>query len=80
MLSHMVVKRHKVIHKLRVGLRVVLSHMVVKPTPPTLRQENQFESSVISYGSQTTLQNDWRDNWFESSVISYGSQTGLSAA
>ena len=80
MLSHMVVKRvlHAVV--VLVSLRVVLSHMVVKPTPPTLRQENQFESSVISYGSQTTLQNDWRDNWFESSVISYGSQTGLSAA
>ena len=37
----------------------------------------QFESSVISYGSQTTVLVSDFDNPFESSVISYGSQTLL---
>ena len=35
----------------------------------------RFESSVISYGSQTVPQYTARKNQFESSVISYGSQT-----
>ena len=34
-----------------------------------------FESSVISYGSQTYLENRLNNLQFESSVISYGSQT-----
>ena len=34
-----------------------------------------FESSVVSYGSQTTEQEDRHDTMFESSVVSYGSQT-----
>ena len=34
-----------------------------------------FESSVISYGSQTTLKTKIGKFSFESSVISYGSQT-----
>ena len=34
-----------------------------------------FESSVISYGSQTTAMNIYDKGLFESSVISYGSQT-----
>ena len=34
-----------------------------------------FESSVISYGSQTILVNSQFIIVFESSVISYGSQT-----
>ena len=35
----------------------------------------RFESSVISYGSQTDTENDVEHLAFESSVISYGSQT-----
>ena len=35
----------------------------------------RFESSVISYGSQTCWFPDECSLWFESSVISYGSQT-----
>ena len=35
----------------------------------------RFESSVISYGSQTIILNSNRRSTFESSVISYGSQT-----
>ena len=34
-----------------------------------------FESSVISYGSQTSKRKLIRSGAFESSVISYGSQT-----
>ena len=34
-----------------------------------------FESSVISYGSQTDSSRGWCSFRFESSVISYGSQT-----
>ena len=34
-----------------------------------------FESSVISYGSQTDQMRPHQDQQFESSVISYGSQT-----
>ena len=37
----------------------------------------RFESSVISYGSQTMRYYNKRDIPFESSVISYGSQTVL---
>ena len=37
---------------------------------------DRFESSVISYGSQTNEKSDDKDYTFESSVISYGSQTG----
>ena len=36
-----------------------------------------FESSVISYGSQTSNSHAQRTSEFESSVISYGSQTGF---
>ena len=35
----------------------------------------RFESSVISYGSQTRTKRKERQSKFESSVISYGSQT-----
>ena len=38
-------------------------------------QKYLFESSVISYGSQTNQRRIIRSQWFESSVISYGSQT-----
>ena len=34
-----------------------------------------FESSVISYGSQTEKEGPFSKSLFESSVISYGSQT-----
>ncbi len=37
-----------------------------------------FESSVISYGSQTQVVEDKTGMMFESSVISYGSQTDTS--
>ncbi len=37
----------------------------------------EFESSVISYGSQTSLNLNKETEVFESSVISYGSQTCL---
>ena len=37
----------------------------------------QFESSVISYGSQTKLSKPGGQTVFESSVISYGSQTAF---
>ena len=36
-----------------------------------------FESSVISYGSQTRDRVRDRERVFESSVISYGSQTNM---
>ena len=36
---------------------------------------SKFESSVISYGSQTIKTSITRARGFESSVISYGSQT-----
>ena len=53
--------------------------MVVKQIWYIHKQNLQFESSVISYGSQTTAwaQAIWHS--FESSVISYGSQTYLLA-
>ena len=49
--------------------------MVVKQNSGTLYIGCKFESSVVSYGSQTNeLQKEfWR--LFESSVVSYGSQT-----
>ena len=37
----------------------------------------RFESSVISYGSQTYMERIGLEPMFESSVISYGSQTGM---
>ena len=37
--------------------------------------QNMFESSVISYGSQTEINKLNEELGFESSVISYGSQT-----
>ena len=37
-----------------------------------------FESSVISYGNQTSHTSKHIDSGFESSVISYGNQTLLS--
>ena len=56
-------------------MRVVLSHMVVKQRAILTSWLAGFESSVISYGSQTShFLNDPHD-LFESSVISYGSQT-----
>ena len=52
-LSHMVVKHVLVVSIVGIRLRVVLSHMVVKRglSPPLAY--SWFESSVISYGSQT---------------------------
>ena len=35
------------------SLRVVLSHMVVKQEEDESAEDDEFESSVISYGSQT---------------------------
>ena len=43
----------------------------------TFTRKLRFESSVISYGSQTYLQSLISSATFESSVISYGSQTYL---
>ena len=57
------------------GLRVVLSHMVVKLVILVEQNRYRFESSVISYGSQTGYFAVQEANTFESSVISYGSQT-----
>ena len=37
--------------------------------------KDEFESSVISYGSQTDVSQLASPSTFESSVISYGSQT-----
>ena len=34
-----------------------------------------FESSVISYGSESVYKEVWRCGVFESSVISYGSES-----
>ena len=49
--------------------------MVVKRTSHILCTKSQFESSVISYGSQTPGMVSGASFPFESSVISYGSQT-----
>ena len=75
MLSHMVVKPGAEACPADLRLRVVLSHMVVKHQGGPPAGQALFESSVISYGSQTShFLNDPHD-LFESSVISYGSQT-----
>ena len=41
----------------------------------TFTRKLRFESSVISYGSQTIILEVHHNRQFESSVISYGSQT-----
>ena len=74
-LSHMVVKPESGIPANQSGLRVVLSHMVVKPVPAVSFLSAPFESSVISYGSQTDTNDTLALSPFDSSVISYGSQT-----
>ena len=43
----------------------------------TFTRKLRFESSVISYGSQTRMLINVNQVVFESSVISYGSQTNL---
>lgn len=43
----------------------------------TFTRKLRFESSVISYGSQTFLKTPQVKHTFESSVILYGSQTFL---
>ena len=75
MLSHMVVKHAVLVMMQNYGLRVVLSHMVVKLSGFSPPEPWRFESSVISYGSQTGEQRSGGGAPFESSVISYGSQT-----
>ena len=52
-LSHMVVKQWKGKKWKKISLRVVLSHMVVKLYFEHTQLNPWFESSVISYGSQT---------------------------
>ncbi len=52
--------------------------MVVKPCQFLFIVACSFESSVISYGSQTLVMKDYLVEMFESSVISYGSQTAES--
>ena len=52
-LSHMVVKPPYVVCPSYIRLRVVLSHMVVKRRSKPETNNYEFESSVISYGSQT---------------------------
>ena len=74
-LSHMVVKRFPISIGKIFSLRVVLSHMVVKRRSKPETNNYEFESSVISYGSQTLNPCDLAAVLFESSVISYGSQT-----
>ena len=74
-LSHMVVKPPYVVCPSYIRLRVVLSHMVVKRRSKPETNNYEFESSVISYGSQTLNPCDLAAVLFESSVISYGSQT-----
>ena len=49
--------------------------MVVKQACKPFRLRAEFESSVISYGSQTRINLYRLSIVFESSVISYGSQT-----
>ena len=49
--------------------------MVVKQKEKELNGQRKFESSVISYGSQTARSPFLNVVVFESSVISYGSQT-----
>ena len=54
-LSHMVVKLWDPMAHDGMGLRVVLSHMLVKLVILVEQNRYRFESSVISYGSQTVL-------------------------
>ena len=49
--------------------------MVVKQHSASRQRRKAFESSVISYGSQTVALTGADTRKFESSVISYGSQT-----
>ena len=49
--------------------------MVVKLNASFTSLFHLFESSVISYGSQTEATYNAAEEGFESSVISYGSQT-----
>ena len=49
--------------------------MVVKPDVTFYGRTNEFESSVISYGSKTQSPKNVLVTLFESSVISYGSKT-----
>ena len=51
--------------------------MVVKLSVRLQKQVSAFESSVISYGSQTLTEEEAEKLRFESSVISYGSQTSV---
>ena len=51
--------------------------MVVKLNKSQIIISIRFESSVISYGSQTAATIYCHHHSFESSVISYGSQTLL---
>ena len=44
---------------------------------PQQRFVEQFESSVISYGSKTSIAGKSILSEFESSVISYGSKTSM---
>ena len=52
--------------------------MVVKLLKYGLERVNWFESSVISYGSETRRDAGQLHRKFESSVISYGSETATS--
>ena len=49
--------------------------MVIKQKQQESKQQDKFESSVISYGNQTDLSLRSVARLFESSVISYGNQT-----
>ena len=75
----MVVKRMARKRADRTSLRVVQFHMVVKPDVTFYGRTNEFESSVISYGSKTQSPKNVLVTLFESSVISYGSKTNLTA-
>ncbi len=71
----MVVKRMARKRADRTSLRAVQFHMVVKPDVTFYGRTNEFESSVISYGSKTLIFMFLELAKFESSVISYGSKT-----
>ena len=49
--------------------------MVIKRICKGIKEQYKFESSVISYGNQTSIHFYKYANEFESSVISYGNQT-----
>ena len=51
--------------------------MVIKQKQQESKQQDKFESSVISYGNQTKYKYRLGMVWFESSVISYGNQTRI---